>query len=225
MVDIILDCLFQLLHATKDSVANTVAGDVTEPAFDHIQPRTAGRDKMNVETLVAFQPTQNLRMLVRRIVIDDQMQIEFRRRLCLNLFQEFDLFMMTMPGHAVRNDFSFSQFNGCEQCCGSIAFVVVCLCLQSSGEKWKAFWCPVECLNLALLVTGKDQRMFRWIEVETDHIHKLLSKSWIVRNFERLDAMRLQPIIRPDSLHRVFADADRTGHAADRPLHCVGGVS
>ncbi len=80
MINVILDRLFQLLHAAEDSVANAVAGNVTKSAFDDVQPRTAGRDKVNVETSVALQPVLNFRMLVRCIVVDDQMQILIWRR-------------------------------------------------------------------------------------------------------------------------------------------------
>ncbi len=157
MINVIIDRLFQLLHAAEDAVANAVAGNVTKPAFDDVQPRTAGRNKVNMETLVTLQPVLDFRMLVRCIVIDDQMEIQFWRRFRIDLLQEPNPFLVPMPWHAFGNDFPFSQFDRSKECCGAIAFVVVCLCLQLSGEKWKALLCSVECLNLALLVTGKYQ--------------------------------------------------------------------
>lgn len=38
MVKVVLDRLFQLLHAAEDSVAYVVADNVAEPAFNRIQP-------------------------------------------------------------------------------------------------------------------------------------------------------------------------------------------
>ena len=73
MVNIVPDRQFQLLHAAEDSVANSIAGNVAEPAFDNVQPRTAGRGKVHVESLVTLQPVLNFGVLVRGMVIDDQM--------------------------------------------------------------------------------------------------------------------------------------------------------
>ena len=161
MVNVVLDRLFQLLHAAEDSVANSIAGNVAEPAFDNVQPRTAGRGKVHVESLVALQPVLDFGMLVRGIVIDDQMQIQFWRRFLIDLLQELNPFLVSMTRHAFGNDFPFRQLNGSKQCCGAVAFVVVCQCLQSSREKWKALLCSVECMDPALLVAGKYQSMFR----------------------------------------------------------------
>ena len=59
------------------------------------------------------------------------------------------------------------------------------------------------------------------IEVKADHVHKLRSKFRIVRDFERLYAMRLQPVVRPASLKPVFADSESTGHTWNEPLYRV----
>ncbi len=166
MINVVLDRLFQLLHAAEDTVANAVAGNVTKPAFDDIQPRTAGRDKVNVETFVTLQPVLNFRMLVCCIVVDDQMQIESWRRFRIDLLEEPNPFLAPMTGHVFGYDFSLNQFDGSKEGGGAIAFVVVCLCLQSFREKRKTLLCPVECMDLALLVTGKYQSMFSWLEVK-----------------------------------------------------------
>ena len=131
MVNVVLDRLFQLLHAAEDSVANTVAGNVAEPTFDDVQPRAAGRGKVHVKPLVTLQPVLNFGVLVRGIVVDDQMQIQFWRRFRINLLQELNPFLMPMPRHAFGNNFPFAQFNGSKQCCGAIAFVL--LCVRSSA--------------------------------------------------------------------------------------------
>ena len=171
-----------------------------------------------MEPLVPLQPALNFRMLVRGVVVDDQMQIQFRRRFRVDLLQELDPFLMPMPRHALGDDLAFSQFDGGEQRGRAVAFVVVRQRLQSAGEQRQALLRPVECLNLALFVAGKHQSVFRRIEVQADHIDQLLGELRIVRDFERLDAMRLQTVVAPDPLHRVFAHADGLGHAAHGPL-------
>jgi hypothetical protein len=64
-------------------------------------------------------------MLVRRVVVDDQMQIQIRRGFGVNLLQELDPLLVPMLGHAVGDDLPFRQFNGREQGRRAVAFVVV----------------------------------------------------------------------------------------------------
>ena len=64
MINVVLDRRFLLLHAAEDSVANSIAGNVAKPAFDNAQPRSAGRSKSHVESLVTPQPVNALRFLI-----------------------------------------------------------------------------------------------------------------------------------------------------------------
>ena len=48
---------------------------------------SAGRDKVHGKPLVTLQPVLNFGVLVRGIVVDDQMQIQFWRRLRINLLR------------------------------------------------------------------------------------------------------------------------------------------
>lgn len=64
MGDVFVDRLFELRHTLEHAIANPVLRDVPEPPLDHIQPRAARRDEVDVEPLVLLQPLQDLRMLV-----------------------------------------------------------------------------------------------------------------------------------------------------------------
>ena len=50
--DVIADDEFQLLDATKESVADAMLGDVAEPAFDRVEPGAAVRGEVDVEVFV-----------------------------------------------------------------------------------------------------------------------------------------------------------------------------
>ena len=76
----------------------------------------------------------------------------------------------------------------------------------------------VQCLNLALFVHTKHQRVFRGIEIKADNRLQLLSEVWIVADFEALDAMRLQSVGAPDAADAGLGNAHRTRHAATRPV-------
>src|SRR5208283_3131771 len=72
-------------------------------------------------------------------------------------------------------------------------------------------------LALTLLVAAQHQRPLGRLEIESDHVPKLLLESWIVRQLERLDDVRLQVVLRPDALHAARRDAGVAGHAAHAP--------
>ena len=50
--DVIADDEFQLLDATKESVADAMLSDVAEPAFDRVEPGAAIRGEVGVEAFV-----------------------------------------------------------------------------------------------------------------------------------------------------------------------------
>ena len=95
-------------------------------------------------------------------------------------------------------------------------------CLQSAGEQGETLLCPIEGLNRARLITRQHQRVLGRVEVQTHDIDELFDEPGIVRDLERFHAMRLQPVVAPDALHRGLADSRRLGHHSHRPVRGVG---
>ena len=52
------------------------------------------------------QPCANLRMLVGRVVVDDEVQVEIARHVGLDVFQEAQELLVAMAGSALRHDLS-----------------------------------------------------------------------------------------------------------------------
>ncbi len=88
---VVLNCRDQILDAVEDSPAESVLGQITEKPFDHVEPRGAGRGKMNKESRMALQPGLDLGMLVGRIVPEYRTHYTslslFRRRQRANIIQ------------------------------------------------------------------------------------------------------------------------------------------
>src|SRR6516165_5818344 len=63
--------------------------------------------------------------------------------------------------------------------------------------------------------------MGRRIEIESDHVPELFLKVRIVRQLERLHDMRLQAILRPDTLHGAVRYTGVAAHAAHAPTLAV----
>ena len=113
------------LDAAEDAAAQAFLGDVAEPSFDQVQPRTAGRDEVNVEARMALEPTPDLGMFMGRIIVHDQMQVQSRGRLRRRSLQEPDPLLMTMPLHALTDDDSFGDVERGEQGGGAVSLVVM----------------------------------------------------------------------------------------------------
>jgi len=139
-----------------------------------------------METGMSFQPGFYSGMLMRAIIINDQMQLPFRRGLGIDLFQKTDELLMTMPRHTITDDFAIQQIQGGEKRRCAIAFIVMCLPGWDSGTQGEQRLRPVECLNLTLLVNTQDKRMFRRIKIQPNNILKFLQKMLIPAQFERL---------------------------------------
>src|ERR1039458_9970980 len=70
--DVCLDRLHEVAHGAKGSAADAFARDLREPALDLVQPRGAGRGKVNVIAGVCAEPLLHFRMLVRAVVVQDE---------------------------------------------------------------------------------------------------------------------------------------------------------
>jgi hypothetical protein len=79
----------------------------------------------------------------------------------------------------------------------------------------------VERLDLALLVDRENNGMVGRIDVETDDILELGGEVRIVRQFERANAVRRDPVGFEDALSQTQADARRLRQHPARPMGCV----
>ena len=82
---------------------------------------------------------------------------------------------------------------------------------------------PIQRLHLAFLIETQHQRMVRRIQIQPDNVADFLDKLRVGRQFERIDAMRLQPERLPDSRNGRLREPHRGRHAARGPLRRVGG--
>ena len=73
--DVLLDRCDEVAHGAKGPAADAFARDLSEPAFDLVQPGGAGRGKVNLIARVCVEPLLHFGMLVRAVVIEDQVDI------------------------------------------------------------------------------------------------------------------------------------------------------
>lgn len=165
-----------------------------------------------------LEPGSHPRMLVGSIIVHDQMQTQFGRRLAVDPLEEPDEFLVPVPRHAVADHFPIEHAQGCEQGGRAIALVVVRHCPTPAFLQRKARLGAIEGLDLAFLVDAQDQGLVRGIEVEPNHIVELLDKLLVPADLEGPDEMGLEVVSLPDTPNRSLAETLCLGHAPRAPV-------
>ena len=78
VTDIAHELAGQVLDRGEDPAGNDIALDPGEPVFDLIEPRGVSRCEVKVPTRTTCEPGFDLGMLMGGIVVDDEMDVEFR---------------------------------------------------------------------------------------------------------------------------------------------------
>src|SRR5437764_154795 len=86
--DVVKDGFDQVRHTGENPAPDALVVEIAEEPLDHIEPGTTGRNEMEVEAFVTFEPRDDLRVFVRGIVVGDEMKVEVAWRLGVDLFQE-----------------------------------------------------------------------------------------------------------------------------------------
>ena len=78
LLAIVLDGFDKLWHAAKQAEAQPFIFQIAEPSLGEVQTRRTRGREVDLQARMAGQPTLDLLMLVRRVVVDDEMQVEVR---------------------------------------------------------------------------------------------------------------------------------------------------
>jgi hypothetical protein len=178
-----------------------------EEPFDSIEPRARSRRKVEREPFMPVEPLTDLRVLVRRVIVEDHMNRLAGGNLRLDGVEEADELLMPMALHVAAYDRAIENVQRGEQRRCSVPFVIM---RHGSGTpllQRQARFRSIERLNLALFIHRKHNGV-RWrIDIEPDDIAQFVDELRIVRELELPDAMRLKPGRR---LHLRLAKPDRT---------------
>ena len=154
---------------------------------------------MEGETRMPIEPFADLRMLMGRVVVEDDVDGPVGGDLSLDLVEEADELLMPMLLHAAPDDLAFEDVEGGEQGSGAVALIVVGHGGGAPLLQRQARLSAVERLDLALLIDREHDGMLRRIDIEPDHVMQLIDEVGIIREFELPNAMRLQPVRSPDA--------------------------
>src|SRR5579864_6110489 len=111
----VVDSRHQVTDAAERAAADGPLGDDVEPDLHLIEPGGIRRRVVHMEARTGGQPAPDLRMLVRGIVIDDQMDREVVGHRGLDMAQELKELLVTMPPLALSEDLARRDVQGREQ--------------------------------------------------------------------------------------------------------------
>ena len=82
--------------AAKTPRADDLGGDLAKEAFHQIEPGGRGGDKMDVKTGMTLKPSGDFGVLVGGIVVANDVKLQLRGDLLINLAQEGEPLLMAM---------------------------------------------------------------------------------------------------------------------------------
>src|SRR4030043_1660064 len=135
---------------------------------------------------------------MRAVVVYHQVQFHFDREFRIQTFQKSEKLLMTMPGKALSNDLTLSQFERRKKRRRTVALVVMSHGPTAAFFQRQTRLGPIQRLNLTFLVDAEHQCLLRRIEIEPHHVGQFLQKFGIPRQLERPYSMRLKTMTLPD---------------------------
>ena len=220
-IDVVGDGLDELSDAGDGEAFELPSREFTEEALNEIQPRGGGRGEVELHSRVFLEPYPNSRMLVRGVVVENDVDVELGRDGPLDLTEESQEFLMPMARHAFVEDLASGHVQSSEEGRGTVTFVVMRHRSSTPFLQGQARLGAVQGLDLALLVESEDHGPLRGVDVEAHHITELLDELGIRGQLEVVDAVRLKAMSLPDTRYRGRMHAYFLGHETATPVRRV----
>ena len=93
----------QIGDVEKGTAADAFVGEFSKPAFNQVQPTATGGDIVDYVARMLREPSFNVRVPVRAVIVHHQMQRRFARELAIDAAQETQELLMTVALMTVAN--------------------------------------------------------------------------------------------------------------------------
>ena len=177
-----------------------------------------------VEARPRSQPLPDLGVLVRRIVVQHEVDVQLRRHLPVDQPQERQELLVTVPLPALPEHLSSGDVQGGEQRRRAVPDVVVGVAFGVAEAHRQRRLGAIERLNLRLLVHAQDHRVVGRVEVQPDDVAHFLDEERIGGQLEGLRQMRLDPEQGEPALYRALGNALSSPQGACTPMRGGGGL-
>ena len=109
LTNVLVDGSDEFWNASEGTATDTLVGQFSKPTLHQIEPGRTGRCEMEMESRMSFQPAFDAGVLMRPVIVDDDMYLLVGRDPKLNQAQEFQEFLVAVLGHALSDDFAIEH--------------------------------------------------------------------------------------------------------------------
>jgi len=219
--DVVPNRGFQLTGAVEGSAPNLFFRNQTKPAFDQIDPRSAGGSKVEVKTGSFDEPLVNQGGLVRTVVVEDQVDFKLFGNVLVDHLEESLELDRAVSAVTTADDFTGGRVQSREQRGGAVTLVVMGPAFRLSRSHRKQGLGAIQCLDLRLLIDTEHDGPLRRVQIQTHNIADFLDEQGVAREFEGFGPMRFESKRPPNAADGRLAQPARLGHGTRTPM---GGV-
>lgn len=107
--NVLLNDTNQRRDIVKAPPADLFLCQIAEPPLHHVQPGAGCRCEMQIEAWMPTEPGLDARMLMRTVIVYDEVELKGGRGLGIDFFEKSNELLMSMPRHAIAYDFSIEH--------------------------------------------------------------------------------------------------------------------
>lgn len=148
--DVCIDFCHKIFNAAEGATSNRLLGNSVEPNLHLVQPRGISWREMDLITRMPSQPAFDRWMLVRGVVIDDEMDIKLCRDIGVDLLKKAEILLMSVPTLARGHHIAGCDVQCRKECRGTVADVIVGDPFGIAQSHGKHRLCTVEGLEIWL---------------------------------------------------------------------------
>jgi hypothetical protein len=163
---------------------------------------------MEVEARPGSEPDAHFGMFVCGVIVDDEVDIEGRRDIGVDMLEKGEEFLVAMTCATLREDPAIGDVEGCEQGRRAMPDVIVGDTLNIAEPKREHRLRTFQSLNLALLIDAQHNGLIGGIEVQADDVPDLVDEQRIGGKVEAFGA--------------VWLNAEQCEHPRDSALRQAG---
>src|SRR5262249_16995372 len=145
----------EVIDAQERVAANSLAGQLAEPALNQVQPTGTGWNVVHLKPRMSVKPVLHLGRAMSAIVVHYQMQRRLAGELAVEATQEFQKLLMAMALIAVADDFAGENIQRRKQSRRTVSLIVMCHGAATAFLQRQPRLSALQSLNLALLVDAE----------------------------------------------------------------------
>ncbi|MDQ1404869.1 MAG: hypothetical protein QOG55_498, partial [Acidobacteriaceae bacterium] len=222
--DEVIDLSHQFFDAAKGAPTNGFLGDDVKPDFHLIQPGSIGGSEMHLHAGMRGQPALHAGMLVRGVVVHDEVDGQSLGNAGVDLFQKMEILLMAMAALAPTDHSAAGQIQSGEQRGGAMANVVVSYPFDVTQPHGQQGLSALQGLDLALFIDAQHHGFVRRMQIQPHDIPHFFNEEGIGGELKVTLPMRLQTKRAPNAMHCVLRQARLRRQRTATPVCGVGGL-